>query len=288
MSNAASPISDPALGEIPPIPRSRRGDWTWELVSQYPKQGEWTEEQYLFRSFEGLVEFVHGVLDFVDPLYPPEEGGPPRSRRGDWTWELVTEFPRQGQWTEVEYSFLTEEVRAELNSGCLEFLPIPTWIHAWIIDYLHDALKLFVRARNLGKTGTNSVRVRTTPGHVREPDVVYLKSERIPNPRQPSNGADLVMEVVSEGFGDRKQDLEEKRVEYAEAGIPEYWIVDPETESITILILPVDASEYAVHGEFRPGQQATSVLLPGFTVDVAACFAAGNPPQESSDSSPVA
>ncbi len=264
-------------GEHPPIPRSRRGDWTWELVTEFPRQGEWTEEEYLSRSFEGLVEYVDGVLEFVNPLYPPEEGGPPASERGDWTWELVTEFPRQGEWTERKYLWLPEDVHAELKSGCLEFLPMPTWIHAWIIDYLHDLLKACVRPRKLGHTASSQVRVRTTPGQIREPDVVFLKPDRLPNPRLPSEGADLVIEVVSESHGDRERDYEEKRLEYAAAGIPEYWIVDPQKEAIIVLTLPAEATHYLVHGEFRQGQQATSVLLPEFVIDVTACFAAGNP-----------
>ena len=63
----------------------------------------------------------------------------------------------------------------------------------------------------------------------------------------------------------------EKREEYAKAGIPEYWIVDPELGQITVLVL--DGSVYAVHGEFARGQQATSKLLPGFAVDVTAALA---------------
>ena len=54
-------------------------------------------------------------------------------------------------------------------------------------------------------------------------------------------------------------------------GIPEYWIVDPELGQITVLTL--DGQTYAVHGEFKRGEQATSKLLPGFSVDVAAAFA---------------
>ena len=79
------------------------------------------------------------------------------------------------------------------------------------------------------------------------------------------------MEVVSEGAENRKRDLETKRQEYAEAGISEYWIVDPQEQRITVLTL--DGQTYRVHGEFVPGMQATSVLLPGFSVDVESVFA---------------
>lgn len=200
---------------------------------------------------------------------------PPCSQRGDWTWELIKEFPRQGEWTEPDYLNLPSDVRADLVDGCLEFRTMPTWVHAWIIDWLYDRLRATIRSQNLGYTGRETVRVRTTPGQVREPDLVWVATQQLPDPSQPSNGAQLIMDIVSEGHRDRKRDREEKRIEYAQAGIPEYWIVDPETETITVLTLPTEANEYAEHGVFKPGETATSVLLPDFTVDVTACFAAG-------------
>ena len=84
------------------------------------------------------------------------------------------------------------------------------------------------------------------------------------------NGADLVMEVVSDD--DRRRDLEVKRREYATAGIPEYWIVDPKLKTITVLVL--EGSSYVAHGEFALGDRATSHLLPGFEADVTTAFAA--------------
>jgi Uma2 family endonuclease len=86
--------------------------------------------------------------------------------------------------------------------------------------------------------------------------------------------ADLVVEVVSEGKEDRERDLVTKREVYAEAGIAEYWIVDPKRKRITILTL--DRDTYVVHGEFAPGAQATSALLSGFALDVQAVFAAAS------------
>lgn len=62
------------------------------------------------------------------------------------------------------------------------------------------------------------------------------------------------------------------RIEYEQAGIPEYWIVDPQDELVTVLVLDGDA--YRTHGEFRPGETATSALLKSFTINVKACFEA--------------
>jgi hypothetical protein len=68
--------------------------------------------------------------------------------------------------------------------------------------------------------------IRLWPGKYREPDIAYFRPGRIRDPRQPPDGADLVMEVASEGEENRKRDLQTKREEYARAGIAEYWIVD--------------------------------------------------------------
>ena len=77
-------------------------------------------------------------------------------------------------------------------------------------------------------------------------------------------------EVVSGDAKDRRRDLVEKRADYARAQIPEYWIVDPREERITVLRL--SGKRYVVHGEFAKGTTATSYLLPGFTADVTESF----------------
>src|SRR5262249_13393565 len=79
-------------------------------------------------------------------------------------------------------------------------------------------------------------------------------------------GADLVLEVVSPD--DPKRDLVRKRREYARAGIPEYWIVNPATEQI--LVLRLAGSAYVEHGVFTRATQAASALLEDFTLAVAA------------------
>lgn len=77
-------------------------------------------------------------------------------------------------------------------------------------------------------------------------------------------GADLVVEIVSPDKP--KRDTEEKPIDYAEAGIPEYWIVNPLTDTITVLVL--DGESYVEHGVFRRGDHAISKLLDGFRVSV--------------------
>ena len=199
----------------------------------------------------------------------------PVSRRGTPTWEMALNFPHQGEWTVEEYLDLDTNRLVEFTDGVLEFLPMPKPSHARLSRYLSDLLRAHVLSKNLGDVFWAPVSVRVSPTKLREPDVLYLSHERIPREDVPPNGADLVIEIVSGGSQHRHRDYHEKRADYAEAGIPEYWIVDPETETFTVLTL--DGDEYHSHGEFDRGTTATSVLLSGFEVNVSDAFAAAKP-----------
>ncbi|NUQ36594.1 MAG: Uma2 family endonuclease [Caldilineales bacterium] len=177
----------------------------------------------------------------------------------------------QGHWDEEEYLALDTNHLIEFSHGHLEVVPMPTLSHQRIVLFLVQVLSRFVKSRRLGEALTSPLRVQLWSGKFREPDVVFmLASHRDRKTEQYFIGADLVMEVVSPK--DRRHDTETKRREYAQAGIPEYWIVDQERAEILVLMLAGD--RYAEHGRFTPGQQATSVLLQGFAVDVAEVFAA--------------
>jgi Uma2 family endonuclease len=111
--------------------------------------------------------------------------------------------------------------------------------------------------------------VRLWKGRIREHDVVFMLADNRTRCGEDCwDRADLVMEIVSPDDPDR--DLEVKRVEYARAGIPEYWIVEPVAKRITVLKLK--GKRYVVHGEFGKGEKATSALLPGFSVEVSAAL----------------
>jgi Uma2 family endonuclease len=185
-------------------------------------------------------------------------------------------FPRQGEWTEEEYLELESNKPnwlVELNDGCLEVLPMPDLFHQGIVRFLFKLLDAYVVRHGLGEVFFSPLPVRLWENQLREPDVLFLKRERVRNRRKPPEGADLVMEVVSKGAANRQRDVIAKRRVYAKAMIPEYWIADPENRTITVLRLI--GERFKVHGKFRTGQRAASHLLTGFAVDVDAVFAAG-------------
>jgi Uma2 family endonuclease len=79
------------------------------------------------------------------------------------------------------------------------------------------------------------------------------------------------MEVVSDDPKDHTRDYEEKLADYAEAKVAEYWIIDPHRQ--VVVVHRLEGDRYAVAGEFARGQQAVSIFLQGFSIDVAALFA---------------
>lgn len=176
-------------------------------------------------------------------------------------WELAHLFPYQGRWSVEEYLDLDTGRLVEYSSGYLEFPPIPTMAHQDIVSFLYDLLRAFILKNHLGKVYFAPVPVRLGRQEYREPDVFYVSTSRVLEAAgtYPS-GADLVMEVVSGSPAGRDRDLVRKRRDYALAGIPEYWIVDPQTETITVLRLQ-DAA-YAEHGVFGRGAVATSAYYP--------------------------
>jgi Uma2 family endonuclease len=184
-----------------------------------------------------------------------------------------TIYPEQGQWTEGDYYALDTNRVVELSDGCLVLLPRPTWAHQRILIFLAGVFSSFVRANKLCEILFAPLPIRLWSGKIRMPDVVFLRPGRVLDPRQHLQGADLTVEIVGEGKENRERDLETKRAEYANAGVPEYWIADPQEGRITVLVL--DGQVYREHGVFGPGSQATSVLLPGFAVSVDAVLAAG-------------
>jgi Uma2 family endonuclease len=200
---------------------------------------------------------------------------------GEPAWEIAYLFPAQGTWTEDDYLGLDvihdNFPLVELSNGRLEVLPMPTQTHQFIMVFLYELLKAYTAVHAPGVVMVSGMRVRLQKGaraRFRDPDVLYMKAEHAHRRHEKYwDGADLVMEVVSPDPKDRERDLEVKPREYARAGISEYWIIDPEQRRIRVLVLQGRA--YKLHGEFGPGTQATSVLLPGFNVSVDEVLSAG-------------
>jgi Uma2 family endonuclease len=192
----------------------------------------------------------------------------------EYAWEVATLFPEQGGWSENQYLSLTDNSnrRIEFTDGRLEFLPMPTEVHEALVQFLYMALYQFVIQTDCGKVYASGIRLRIRPRKLRLPDVIFLHRDHYyARHNQAWDAADLVMEVISPDPKDRQRDYEQKLADYAEGGVAEYWIVDPDERRV--LVHRLEQGRYALHGDFRPGQQANSALLNGFGINVTDLFA---------------
>lgn len=185
--------------------------------------------------------------------------------------ELVLELlPHQGEWGDEQYLWLTDHTNrlVEFTDGFIEIPPMPTEKHQAISQYLFLAFLATVQ-RIGGRIHYAPLRLRVREGKYREPDLVLVRDARDRHRgNQFWSGTDVVVEVASPDKPERE--LIEKCRDYAEAGVPEYWIAKPFNETITVLRLEDDV--YVEHGSFGRGARDTSALLTGFAVEVSAVF----------------
>ena len=140
---------------------------------------------------------------------------------------------KQGEYTLEDYYALPDDIRAELIDGELIFLEAPSSIHQELISELFFEIKLYIRTNN------GPCKILPSPLDVQldcdnrtmlQPDIsVICHRDRIVK-KGVYGAPDLCIEIVSPSS--RKRDYEKKRMKYQNAGVREYWIVDPKTESV--------------------------------------------------------
>ena len=170
-----------------------------------------------------------------------------------------------------DYLSLDGPYLVEYVGGRIQVLPMPDVLHQELVLFILLHLRAWLDAADVdARTTFSPFFVKLSEQQYREPDVcVMLGKHRDRRARKLWHGADVVVEVVSES--NRLHDLVTKRREYAQHGIPEYWIVDPTNRTVTVLTLV--RGTYAEAGVFAAGGATlASPLLPGFTLDVAAMF----------------
>ena len=188
-----------------------------------------------------------------------------------WAVELAQLWPPQGEWTEVDYFALPDTNRfVELSEGELVMPPHPTHTHQLIVLELATAMRAFVQQKDLGVVQIAPLPVRLWPGKIREPDILFVAREHADRIGEQVYGPpDLVVEVLSPAT--QRTDRQEKATEYAQAGVREYWIVDPEAK--TVEVFGLREACYRLQGKWSEGETAQSELLEGFQIGVREIFA---------------
>ncbi|NJL57260.1 Uma2 family endonuclease [bacterium] len=107
----------------------------------------------------------------------------------------------------------------------------------------------------------------------RQPDLTLMREEHLDIPRDRSAcitldmlPPDLVVEVVSPGTRNRRRDYDVKLKQYCDRGIPEYWVVDPDRETVTIhkLVATEEGGKIYHPVVFTQDAELMSDVLPAF------------------------
>lgn len=158
-----------------------------------------------------------------------------------------------------------EDTHAEWVDGSV-VMPSPASLrHQEIQKFLGMLLSLFVDATSLGKVIEAPFQMRVGNSG-REPDLLFVATphlDRLKNTYLDGPG-DLVIEIVSPESGGR--DRGDKFYEYREAGIPEYWLIDPQTREADFYHLDTQGHYQLI----SPGADGMyhSHVLNGFWLDV--------------------
>lgn len=159
--------------------------------------------------------------------------------------------------------------RFELIEGELFVTPSPTPLHQDIAGNLYTLFRNVVFESGRGRVYFAPLDVRLSENTVVQPDLIVVLSDRPVLTEARVEGApSLAVEIISPSTGD--YDRVAKRNLYAQYGVPEYWLVDPDAETLTIFSDPRD-------GRYRTEQTASDVAIsatiPGLSADLKALFA---------------
>lgn len=160
-------------------------------------------------------------------------------------------------------------IRYELLGGELFVSASPAKRHTWILARLARLLGNHVEQRGLGEVFGSPIDVRLTKFDVVVPDIVFIRSERFHlfGEHFLDGAPDLIVEILSPST--RVRDRTDKLRLYARFGVPEYWIVDPESSGITVFVLSRPGSYEAL--DTSAGFRST--VLPDFELSPPTLFA---------------
>ncbi len=121
-----------------------------------------------------------------------------------------------------------EDIHAEWVEGEVIIHMPPKNIHQVTLRFLSQLLSLFVDLFNLGHVGIAPFEVKLKPdGPAREPDIFFVATENLNRLTEDrlAGPPDLIIEIISPDSV--RRDRHDKFREYCEAGVSEYWIIDP-------------------------------------------------------------
>ena len=172
-----------------------------------------------------------------------------------------------------DYVLIPEDgQRHEIIDGEHYVSPAPTLKHQEVLLELSLALGNFIKAHRLGKLYMAPVDVVLSFYDVVQPDLVFISKERlhILTRKNIQGGPDLAIEILSDGT--RRVDEGIKHSTYERFGVKEYWLVDPDQETVAVHRLEGGQFRKITDLATGKGDVLVTPLLPGLEIRLAEIF----------------
>lgn len=181
-------------------------------------------------------------------------------------------WPQQGQWTYADYRRLPDDgKRYEIIEGVLYVANAPSYEHQYTVGEVAFSFRLFVKEHQSGVILEAPFEVHLTENTKPvQPDVLFIRTDH-----QPSAGTQvfegvpaLAVEVISPSS--IRLDRTVKFDAYEQAGVSEYWIIDPKARLVEVYTLA--RGEYALWGQYTGDEIITSTVLAGLQIKASSLF----------------
>lgn len=147
-------------------------------------------------------------------------------------------IPATGRVTFEEFcDFVPDGQKADLIDGVIYMASPDSYRSDLIFSWLHPLMTFYVAKKKLGRICGSRRAFRLGDYGGPEPDIAFVRKDRFGHDQTGyfDGPPDLAIEIVSPESVER--DYKKKRKQYQDAGVPEYWIIDPAEECVTILRL---------------------------------------------------
>lgn len=162
--------------------------------------------------------------------------------------------------------------RHEIIDGDHVVTPAPSTQHQRISGNLFLLLGSHIRQTRAGALFAAPTDVRLSDVDIVEPDLLFVATGRLSiiTPQYIQGPPDLVIEILSETT--RRRDEVVKRKLYERFGVAEYWVVDPELE--TVKCYRLDFRRYILAGEYvlERNDRITTPLFPKLPIPLTEIF----------------
>ncbi len=182
---------------------------------------------------------------------------------------MVQRKPRL-KFTVKDYMSTPDDKRCQLLDGEMIVAPSPTFRHQTIVMNLALVLRQFVSERFLGRVWLAPLDVVLSNHDVAQPDILFVSNARsdIVTEANIQGAPDLVVEILSRGTA--VYDRGYKQALYGRHGVREYWLVDPDAE--TVEVLTQGEQGLAPLATYQRGGLITSPLLEGLALEMEQVF----------------